>query len=92
MLTQGATPLPASRSAPVRGFQVSVTCRLTRDALSAGRATVCCLLYVAFRYTHLVLKPLGEAGTVILMRLSAFILLCLGVQIVWDGASELLRS
>jgi multiple antibiotic resistance protein len=24
------------------------------------------------------------------MRLSSFILLCLGVQIVWDGASELL--
>jgi multiple antibiotic resistance protein len=35
------------------------------------------------------LRPLGEAGTVIFLRLSAFILLCLGVQIVWDGVSEL---
>jgi multiple antibiotic resistance protein len=50
------------------------------------------LLYLAFRYAQRLLKPLGEAGTVIFMRLSAFILLCLGVQIVWDGASELLRS
>ncbi|GAA4030912.1 MarC family protein [Actimicrobium antarcticum] len=50
------------------------------------------VLYLAFRYAQSLLKPLGEAGTVIFMRLSAFILLCLGVQIVWDGASELLRS
>ena len=26
------------------------------------------------------------------MRLSAFILLCLGVQIVWDGVSELVKG
>ena len=50
------------------------------------------LLYLAFRYAQQLLKPLGEAGSVIFLRLSAFILLCLGVQIVWDGLSELLRS
>jgi len=48
------------------------------------------VLYLAFRYAQRLLRPLGEAGTVIFLRLSAFILLCLGVQIVWDGASELL--
>lgn len=48
------------------------------------------LLYLAFRYAQRLLRPLGEAGTVIFLRLLAFILLCLGVQIVWDGASELL--
>ncbi|MBP7565240.1 MAG: NAAT family transporter [Burkholderiaceae bacterium] len=50
------------------------------------------ILYLAFRYAQQLLKPLGEAGTVVFLRLSAFILLCLGVQIVWDGASELLRG
>ncbi len=50
------------------------------------------LLYLAFRYAQQLLKPLGEAGSVIFLRLSAFILLCLGVQIVWDGVSELLRG
>ncbi|MEJ1730610.1 MarC family protein, partial [Escherichia coli] len=50
------------------------------------------LLYLAFRYAQQLLRPLGEAGTVIFLRLSAFILLCLGVQIVWDGASELLQG
>lgn len=49
-------------------------------------------LYLALRYATRLLKPLGDAGTVIFLRLSAFILLCLGVQIIWDGVSELLRS
>jgi multiple antibiotic resistance protein len=49
------------------------------------------LLYLAFRYAEHLLRPLGEAGAVIFLRLSAFILLCLGVQIVWDGVSELVR-
>lgn len=47
------------------------------------------LLYLAFRYAQQLLKPLGEAGTVIFLRMTAFILLCLGVQIVWDGVYEL---
>lgn len=52
-------------------------------------ATISVLLYLAFRYAQQLLRPLGEAGTVIFLRLAAFILLCLGVQIVWDGIYEL---
>lgn len=57
-------------------------------------ALVACavLLYLAFRYAKVLLRPLGEAGTLVFLRLAAFILLCLGVQIIWDGASELLAS
>jgi multiple antibiotic resistance protein len=50
------------------------------------------LLYLAFRYAQHLLRPLGEAGSLVFLRLSAFILLCLGVQIVWDGVSELVRG
>lgn len=50
------------------------------------------VMYLAFRYAVQLLKPLGETGTVVLLRMSAFILLCLGVQIVWDGLSALLRT
>ena len=50
------------------------------------------VLYLALKYAQRLLKPLGDAGSVIFLRLSAFILLCLGVQIVWDGLEELLRS
>jgi multiple antibiotic resistance protein len=50
------------------------------------------LMFLAFRYAVQLLKPLGETGMVVFLRLSAFILLCVGVQIVWDGLSALLRS
>jgi multiple antibiotic resistance protein len=50
------------------------------------------LVYLAHRYSQRMLRMLGETGTVVFLRLSAFILLCLGVQIVWDGVSELVRS
>jgi len=50
------------------------------------------IMYVAFRYARQLLRPLGETGTVVFLRLTAFILLCVGVQIVWDGVAELLRS
>ena len=57
-----------------------------------GLVVIGLVLFVAFRYATQLLKPLGETGTTVFLRLSAFILLCLGVQIVWDGLSELLRS
>ena len=37
-------------------------------------------------------RLLGQGGTDIAVRLFAFILFCLGVQILWSGGSELLKS
>ncbi len=57
-----------------------------------GLAVVGLIMAAVFRFAPLLLRPLGETGTLVFLRLSAFILLCLGVQIVWDGLSELLSS
>ncbi len=50
------------------------------------------VMYFSFRYAAQLLRPLGEAGTVVFLRLTAFILLCLGVQILWDGVRELVQA
>lgn len=47
------------------------------------------LVTLTFRYAGKLLRPLGEVGLVVFLRLSAFILLCVGVQIMWTGATEL---
>lgn len=47
-------------------------------------------LYLCLRFAAQFMYRLGENGTTVFMRLSAFIMLCLGVQIVWDGVHELL--
>ncbi|MNT83164.1 hypothetical protein D3C72_2229910 [compost metagenome] len=36
-------------------------------------------------------RYLGQTGSVVFLRLTAFILLCLGVQIIWMGLSGLLE-
>lgn len=59
---------------------------------TAGLLVIGIVMFGAFRYAVQMLRPLGETGTVVLLRMSAFILLCLGVQIVWDGLSALLRT
>jgi multiple antibiotic resistance protein len=46
-------------------------------------------IYLSYRFATTVLRWLGEAGTDIFMRLSAFILLCLGVQTVTNGLAAL---
>lgn len=55
-----------------------------------GVIIVSLTLYVCLRFAAQFLYKLGENGTTVFMRLSAFIMLCLGVQIVWDGVHELL--
>ncbi|TIC87228.1 MarC family protein [Crenobacter intestini] len=53
-------------------------------------ALVSVFVYLCYRHGERLLALLGQTGAVVFMRLTAFILLCLGVQIMWDGARELL--
>jgi multiple antibiotic resistance protein len=46
-------------------------------------------LYFVFGNAATVLRWLGEIGTLVMMRLMAFILLCVGIQIMWNGWAEL---
>jgi multiple antibiotic resistance protein len=56
---------------------------------AAGAALVSLALYFVFKNSTAVLKWLGEIGTLVMMRLMAFILLCIGIQIMWTGWAEL---
>ena len=56
---------------------------------AAGAAIVSLLLYLIFRNSAAVLDRLGGVGTMVMTRLMAFILLCIGVQIMWTGWAEL---
>ena len=46
-------------------------------------------IYLSYRFAAGLLRRLGETGTDAFMRLSAFILLCLGVQILTNGIANL---
>jgi multiple antibiotic resistance protein len=65
---------------------------LTAAANVVGAALIAATVFVCYRYADRMLRVLGDTGTSVLIRLSAFILLCVGVQIFWTGASALLAS
>ncbi|GAA3996411.1 MarC family protein [Comamonas faecalis] len=50
------------------------------------------LIAVTFRYANQLLHRLGDVGQIVFLRLMAFILLAVGVEIVWDGVQALLLS
>ena len=55
---------------------------------SAPAAAVC----VCYRCADRMLRVLGETGASVLIRISAFVLPCIGVQIFWTSASALLAT
>jgi multiple antibiotic resistance protein len=64
------------------------------DALAhaTGALLVALAIFVTLRYADRILRRLGPTGTAVLLRMSAFILLCIGVQIIWNGSTALWRS
>jgi multiple antibiotic resistance protein len=53
---------------------------------------LCASIYVCVRFAGHLERLLGAVGTQVAMRLLAFVLFCIGVQIVWLGLAELLES
>ncbi len=54
-----------------------------------GAFLVSIVLYFILKNSAAVLAKLGEVGTLVMTRLMAFILLCIGIQIMWTGWAEL---
>jgi multiple antibiotic resistance protein len=50
-----------------------------------GMCLLCVLVMVCYGNADRMVRRLGKSGTSILMRLSAFILFAIGVQILWNG-------
>jgi multiple antibiotic resistance protein len=56
----------------------------------AGVLALAVTIYVCYRFADKIVAALGTSGTNVLTRLSAFILLCIGIQILWNGYSALI--
>ena len=56
---------------------------------AVGAALTSLVLYFTFKHAAALLEKLGEVGTLVMMRLLAFILLCVGVEFIWTGWADL---
>jgi multiple antibiotic resistance protein len=61
-------------------------------AIVTAIALIAACIYLCYRFADGMARILGETGTAVLLRLSAFIVVCIGVQITWNGARALLAS
>ena len=49
-------------------------------------------IYLCYGFAHRLAAIIGENGMSIILRLSSFLLVCIGVQILWNGVRTLLRT
>ena len=54
-----------------------------------GAALTVAVIYLVYRHASALLARLGEVGTLVMTRLMAFVLLCIGIDILWAGWAEL---
>jgi multiple antibiotic resistance protein len=57
-----------------------------------GSLLIAASIYLSYRFAEGIGRTLGDSAMNVIIRLSSFILVCIGVQILWNGLSTLLRT
>ncbi|MFA6583431.1 MAG: MarC family protein [Elusimicrobiaceae bacterium] len=57
-----------------------------------GIAFAALSVFVFYRYAEIFIRRMGKTGSQTISKISAFILLAIGVQIIWDGIRGLLHT
>ena len=70
-------------------FGTSSAIDLATDLIAVGIVSL--VVYLSYRFASRLIVYLGDTGTVVFLRLSAFILLCVGVSIIWSGIVDLVE-
>jgi len=73
---------------PAAGFQLADVALHAIGAL-AGVIAIAASIYVAYRFAGHIARLLGATGVEVMVRLSAFILMCIGIEIIWNGYTAL---
>jgi len=63
---------------------------LLAAAAFTGILAISATIYLCYRFGEGIVARLGASGTNVVVRLSAFILLCIGIQIIWMGWTGLM--
>ena len=57
-----------------------------------GIAIVALSVSLSYRFAGRLISWVGDVGTTVFLRLCSFILLCVGVSIMWGGLADLIRG
>jgi multiple antibiotic resistance protein len=78
-----AVALGAERPPPGHGLVLFMV------GVSVAAAAISLMVWVCYRWSDLVMAVFGQAGSRVMTRLTAFLLLCIGTQIMVNGAEDL---
>jgi multiple antibiotic resistance protein len=65
---------------------------LSVAAAVIGAALIALTIFLSYGFADRLARLIGATAMSVIMRLSSFLLVCIGVQIFWNGASVLLGS
>jgi multiple antibiotic resistance protein len=57
-----------------------------------GSALISASIYLSYRFAQRIERTIGISAMDVIIRISSFILVCIGVQILWNGLATLLRT
>jgi len=83
-ITIGSRKLPSS-------LDLSDTALRGMGAL-AGMLAIGISIFIAYRFAHRIARFLGATGLEVMVRLSAFILMCIGIEFIWTGYTALVAT
>lgn len=72
--------------------KVLVENALTHAGLFLAAAALCALVYLAYAYAPKIARAVPPSTAHGVLRVVAFLLLCIGVQIAWNGADALITG
>jgi multiple antibiotic resistance protein len=83
------TMLTLSAQASRRGLEANL---LAHCAVFAAVVVLSVAVFVCYAYAPQITRKISQSTAHGILRVVAFILLCIGVQIAWNGVSELVRT
>ncbi|MCU1222704.1 MAG: multiple antibiotic resistance (MarC)-related protein [Edaphobacter sp.] len=92
-VTAGPGSIVVMLTLSVHGSQGNLTSRvLSHVGLLIAAIVLSALVYLCYAYAPRITRSISPSTAHGILRVVAFILLCIGVQIAWNGLSELLKS
>jgi multiple antibiotic resistance protein len=89
-VTAGPGSMAVTLSLVPRGSILDTSTLLAFLATACGLCLAGLTVFVFYRFSGPVIRRLGETGAATISQVSAFVLLAIGVQIVWGGLRDLL--
>jgi multiple antibiotic resistance protein len=91
-VTAGPGAMAVTLSLVPSGNLMEPATLLRYAGVASGIAMAAIAVFIFYRFSGAVIRKMGKTGEATLSQVSAFVLLAIGVQIVWNGLRELIRG